>query len=149
MAAPSGSQSRLASGVTWQSAALLLWSSAPRLSRVLIVDDDPSILGLLGAIFRAAGFTVATAPDGLAALDSVRAAEPEVIVLDLEMPAMNGREFYRRLRADNFTMPVMILSAYNPRAAQLELGAQAYASKPFDPDQLVDSVRSLLEAAGG
>jgi len=107
------------------------------------------VLALLGAILRAAGFIVSTASDGFLALEAMESAEPHVILLDLEMPGMDGREFYRRLRAVNSATPVMILSAYNARAAQLELGAQAYTAKPFDPDQLVEAISGLLEATAG
>jgi CheY-like chemotaxis protein len=67
-----------------------------------------------------------------------------VIVLDLEMPVMNGRTFYRTARADGIVTPILILSAYGARDAKQELGAQAYVDKPFLPDQLLEAVRDIL-----
>jgi DNA-binding response OmpR family regulator len=75
----------------------------------MVVDDDRSLLSLL-LIFIEAGFDVVTCPDGQAALLEVDQDPPAAIVLDLEMPVMNGREFYRELRARSHAMPVLILS---------------------------------------
>jgi DNA-binding response OmpR family regulator len=131
---------------SWRSPVTRRWSSEATGGRVLLIDDDQSLLSLLAAIFRAAGFQVTSAADAMDGLEKVRTANPDVIVLDLEMPGMNGREFYRQLRAQDNQTPVLILSAYNARSAQLELGAQAYTSKPFDPDELVETVRGLIQA---
>lgn len=112
--------------------------------RVLVVDDDASILRLLRMIFREAEFDVATSSNGQEALESVERAEPGAIVLDLEMPVMDGRTFVRELRSRGYQTPVLILSAYGARQAQRELDAQGGIDKPFDPDAVVAAVASLL-----
>ena len=139
--------SRASIRTRWQSSVVKVWCSAPQRPRLLIVDDDRSLLSLLSVIFGAAGFDVATAADGAEALDAVTKDQPEAILLDLEMPGMNGRDLFRHLRGAGIDVPVLILSAYNARSAQLELGAEAYTAKPFDPDDLVQSVRSLLASS--
>jgi two-component system response regulator MprA len=112
--------------------------------RVLIVDDDPSILRMLRLVFLADGYDVSTATNGREALDAVDSAKPGAIVLDLEMPVMDGREFFRELRAKGDATPVLILSAYGAELARRELKAEAFVSKPFEPDYLVQEVEKLL-----
>ena len=115
-----------------------------RLPRVFIVDDDRSLLGLLRLIFQDADFEVNTYLDAQTALTELTSEDPDVIVLDLEMPVMNGRDFYRAMRGRGINTPVLILSAYGARAAQQELGADSYVDKPFTPEQLVEAVRALV-----
>lgn len=114
--------------------------------RVLVVDDDPSILRMLRIVFMGDGYDVTTATNGVEALDAVQKDAPGVIVLDLEMPLMDGREFFRELRSRGYEMPVLILSAYGAERARGELKAEAFVSKPFEPDYLVQEVQKLLEA---
>lgn len=116
-----------------------------RTCKVLIVDDDRALVGLLRVIFQESSFDVRTALDGKDALDQVDSFRPDVIVLDLEMPVMNGRAFFKELRARDVETPVLILSAYGARAAQAELGAEGYADKPFDPDDLVQTVLKIVK----
>ncbi|HEX5480093.1 MAG TPA: response regulator [Dehalococcoidia bacterium] len=111
---------------------------------VLVVDDDPAIVRLLKLTLRGGGFDVTGASNGEEALEEVDRHAPEAIVLDIDMPVMNGREFYERLRARHIHIPVVILSAYNPRRVQRELGAQAYIGKPFEPDELIDIVWRVM-----
>jgi CheY-like chemotaxis protein len=113
-------------------------------NRILIVDDDPNILRLLRAILRTGGFEVLTAPDATEALAMAERDPPDLIILDLLMPVMSGREFYRELRVRGIQSPVMIASAFGARSAQLELGAEASIEKPFDPDYLLEMVSRLL-----
>ncbi|MBF6600539.1 MAG: response regulator [Dehalococcoidia bacterium] len=113
-------------------------------AHVLIVDDDPSILRMLRIVFLGDGFEVTTATNGQEALNAVQERMPGVIVLDLEMPIMDGREFFRELRARGHAVPVLILSAYGAERARLELKAEAFVSKPFEPDYLVGEVQKLL-----
>lgn len=115
--------------------------------RVLIVDDDPSILRMLRLVFLADGYEVTTARNGEEALEALGASHPGAIVLDLEMPVMDGREFFRELRARGDQTPVLILSAYGAELARRELKAEAFVSKPFEPDYLVQEVEKLLERA--
>ena len=112
--------------------------------RVFIIDDDKSLLSLLKLIFEDAQFAVHTFLDATKALPQVGELKPDAIILDLEMPVMNGRAFYRALRADGHQTPVLILSAYGAKSAQAELGANAALDKPFEPDELVERTTTLI-----
>lgn len=116
----------------------------PSPHRVFIIDDDRSLLSLLKLIFEDARFSVRTYLDAQLALAEVTEHKPEVIILDLEMPVMNGRVFYRALREEGHQMPVLILSAYGAQAARSELGAEAAVDKPFEPEELVERASSLI-----
>ena len=111
---------------------------------VLIVDDDPAIVRMLRMMLRTNGFDVSEAYDGAEALETIEHHRPSAIILDVEMPVMDGRTFYRRLRQRGDDVPVVILSAGNARAVQRELGAQGYIAKPFGADDLVDAVNGVL-----
>ena len=112
---------------------------------VLVVDDDPSIRALTRSVLEDAGFEVRTASDGEIALDMVSASPPCLVILDLQMPVMDGRAFFRALRAAGHTMPVLLLSAYGADLARLELGAQAALAKPFDIDELLVRAQGLVQ----
>ena len=112
--------------------------------RILVVDDDVNLLRLLGMILRLAGYDVITTEDPVLSLDLAAKQNPDLIVLDLQMPKLDGRSVYRELRARGLDVPVMIASAYGARTAQIELGAQASIEKPFDPERLIEAVASLL-----
>jgi DNA-binding response OmpR family regulator len=109
----------------------------------LVVDDDAALLRLLSLSLRQSGFEVTTAVNGQEALDRLAQGRPDVIVLDLEMPVMDGRQFYREMRATGDGTPVLILSAFDARNAKNELGAEAYLNKPFDPDELAAMLLTL------
>ena len=111
---------------------------------VLAVDDDPAILALLKLTLADEGFTVTTAANGAEALASFDEVHPDIVVLDLEMPVMDGRAFYRTLRQRGEATPVLLLSAHGARAALRELGAEAAFEKPFDPYMLGRRLRSLV-----
>jgi len=100
---------------------------------------------MLRITMLSAGFSVDVAGDGEAALDQVARRPPDVIVLDLQMPGMDGRTFYRELRKRGNAAPVIILSAFGARGARRELDAQAHLEKPFDPDELVQVVQELID----
>jgi CheY-like chemotaxis protein len=129
--------------LTWKSSIAASWSSAIERKRLLIVDDDAALLNLLSALFSP-DFDVRTARDGREALAIVSRELPEAIVLDLEMPGMDGRSFYRELRARGLNTPVLLLSAYGARRARDELGAQGHVAKPFEPSALLDEVSRLI-----
>jgi len=112
---------------------------------ILVVDDDASIRALTASVLEDGGFTVRSAPNGSVALDVVRESAPCLVVLDLQMPEMDGRSFYRALRAAGFHTPVLLMSAHGARQAQSELGAEAAISKPFDIDDLLARTISLLK----
>ncbi len=116
-------------------------------ANVLIIDDDPAISRMLRLSLLGHGFTVRIAVHGQDGLERLDESEPDVIVLDLQMPVMDGRAFYRELRSRGFRTPVMILSAFGADKARAELGAESYLNKPFEPDELVDRVRSLVQKA--
>jgi len=113
-------------------------------SRILVVDDDVNLTRLLRAILRTSGFDVVTSGESTSGLTVAEQGAFDLIILDLRMPVMDGRTFYRELRAKGVQTPVVIASAYGARAAQAELGAQAAIEKPFDPDRLIDTVNRIL-----
>lgn len=108
---------------------------------VLVVDDDPEILEAICDILDAEGYRVAQARNGLEALDRVRAERPEVILLDLMMPVMDGHAFARALRArGNGAIPIVVISADGNAHRATALGARGFLSKPFDIDSLLFQV---------
>jgi CheY-like chemotaxis protein len=118
----------------------------PRGGTILAIDDDPALVRMLSLALRNCGFRVASASNGADAIGQIAAAAPDLIILDLAMPVMDGRAFYRALRGEGHATPVLVLSAHEARQAQIELGADAYLGKPFHPDDLVDLVQRLLHA---
>lgn len=112
--------------------------------RVLIVDDDAPLIRMLRLAMRDCGYRVDAEVNGRDALDHLHRTDADVIVLDLEMPVMDGREFYRALRAAGNRAPVLVLSAFDARRGQRELGADAYLNKPFNPVELTLKIRDLL-----
>ncbi|MEX0749912.1 MAG: response regulator [Dehalococcoidia bacterium] len=117
-------------------------------ARVLVIDDDAPMSRMIAMTLRSSGYDVSIASNGERGLEQVEAEHPDIIVLDLKMPVMDGHAFYRELRQRGFDMPVMIVSAHGARQAQRELDAQAAINKPFSPDALSDKVEELLTAAG-
>jgi DNA-binding response OmpR family regulator len=117
---------------------------------ILVVDDDPVIQKLLEVNFEMEGYQVETASDGEEALATVASQHPDVVVLDVMMPKVDGIEVLRRIKADaaTATVPVLLLSARAQAKdinAGIEAGADAYMTKPFDPVELLDRVASLLK----
>jgi DNA-binding response OmpR family regulator len=115
---------------------------------VLVVDDDAVILKLLQVNFELEGYEVLAAPDGSAALRLARGEGPDVVVLDVMMPGIDGLEVARRLRTDPVTagIPILLLSA-KAQAADIAAGlelADDYMTKPFDALELLDRVTALL-----
>ena len=117
--------------------------------RVLIVDDDRNLSLLVATTLRMGGLEVTTATDGVGAFEMLDREDIDAIVLDLRMPGMDGRTFYRELRARGHQAPVLIASAFGARAAQLELGAQGALEKPFDPERLLDVVLGIIQYQDG
>ena len=111
--------------------------------RVLVVDDDQALLRMIRLSMTFDGFDVAIAQDGIAALEQLDAAEFDVIVLDLEMPRMDGRTFFHEMTSRGHRPKVVILSAYGAEEAQRELKIAAAVPKPFDPDDLIETVRRV------
>ncbi len=114
--------------------------------RVLVVDDDPTVSEVVGRYLEHAGFAVAVVADGRLALDRALADPPDLVVLDLMLPGLDGLEVFRRLRAQA-PVPVVMLTALgdeSDRLVGLELGADDYVTKPFSPRELVLRVQSVL-----
>ena len=116
---------------------------------VLIADDDPDILGLVSLRLKKAGYGVVTAENGRAALDAMREHRPQVAIVDMRMPEMDGLELIRQIRSDEQSggMTVIALSARVREvnvAAALEAGADDYVEKPFSPKKLVELIGSKL-----
>jgi DNA-binding response OmpR family regulator len=115
--------------------------------RVLLIDDDPGVRQLLTLALQTGGVETSAAADGIDALLQLERWRPDVIVLDLRMPRMDGREFHARMRALGHRMPVLILSSDRPATAARQLEAASYLGKPFHPDQLVAKIRQLAPSA--
>lgn len=114
--------------------------------RILVVDDDPQISGLLKRGLAYEGYTVDTAGDGQEALAKARQNEPDLVILDVLMPGMDGFEVARRLRQGS-RVPILMLTAKGmvaDKVAGLDAGADDYIVKPFDFDELLARVRALL-----
>jgi DNA-binding response OmpR family regulator len=110
--------------------------------RVLVVDDEPMLRDTLGQTLSAEGYVVDLAVDGETALERIRAARPDAILLDLMMPGMNGRQFLQALRDDDAykNVPVMIMTAVHGLEISATLGASEVVFKPFDVDDLLNKV---------
>ncbi|HEY8694117.1 MAG TPA: response regulator transcription factor, partial [Chloroflexota bacterium] len=125
-----------------------------RKPRVLLADDERAITDELVPLLERSGFQVAVAHDGRQALELLASYRPDLVVLDVVMPAMDGREVCRQLRAGgNWTPIIMLTRVGSPgeRAMSLNEGADDYLNKPFDPFELVARIRAVLRRgrAGG
>lgn len=121
------------------------------MSKVLVVDDVPSELEMIGRILQNDGLEVLRAGDGEQAIACIRETPPDIVVLDVVMPRMNGFEVIREIRSDEKTarLPVVFCTQKNTqidRSWGMDLGADAYLSKPFEPQQLIEIIRRLLDA---
>ncbi|MBK9007291.1 MAG: Alkaline phosphatase synthesis transcriptional regulatory protein PhoP [Anaerolineales bacterium] len=119
-------------------------------STILLADDDPTIADSLAPFLERAGFHVLVVSDGITALDKAQAHHPELIILDVLMPRMDGRETLRRLRKLNIWTPTILLTKVgeaSERALALEEGADDYLNKPFDPHELLARIRAVLRRA--
>jgi DNA-binding response OmpR family regulator len=119
-------------------------------STLLLADDDPTIADSLAPFLERAGFHVLVVSDGVSALEKVQAHHPELIILDVLMPRMDGRETLRRLRKSKIWTPTILLTQVgeaSERALALEEGADDYLNKPFDPHELLARIRAVLRRA--
>jgi len=120
-------------------------------ARILIVDDEPSILATMAPLLRGRGYEVSTATTGHAALDGVDRQPPQLIILDLGLPDMDGVEVCRRLR-EGRAIPILVLSARGAeqdKVAALDAGADDYVTKPFGAEELLSRVRVALRRTDG
>ncbi|MDI2125226.1 response regulator transcription factor [Yinghuangia seranimata] len=116
-------------------------------AKVLVVDDEPAVREALESSLRYEGYTVLLAPDGLAALEAVERDTPDLVILDVLMPRMDGLTAARRLRGRGETVPILMLTARDAvgdRVTGLDAGADDYLVKPFELDELFARVRALL-----
>lgn len=117
---------------------------------ILLVDDDEAIRTNLAAYLERGGFRVSVAPEGRTALTMLAAEPPDLAVLDVLMPFVDGREVLRTIRRSGSALPVILLTAVgesDERAAALEEGADDYLNKPFDPQELAARIRAILRRA--
>jgi two-component system OmpR family response regulator len=121
-------------------------------ARILVVDDEPYIADLLATGLRFVGFDVRTAGGGLEALTHVREWKPDLLVLDVMMPDVDGFEVTRRLRGEGRRTPVLFLTARDSteaKVAGLTIGGDDYVTKPFSLEEVVARVRALLRRGWG
>ena len=126
-------------------------TSAPAEARLLVVDDEPNIVELLSASLRYAGFDVASALNGREALKAVRDFRPDLLVLDVMMPDLDGFGLLRRLRSDGSRLPVLFLTARDgteDKVTGLTLGGDDYVTKPFSLEEVHARIRAILRRNG-
>jgi len=123
-------------------------SDCLRHPRVLVADDDPIIRRTIELILRHRGYRVLTAGDGAEALVRIAEDSPDILVLDLLMPVLNGWEVMQRLRDSGIEIPVVIASSVDQTIACIEApGGAAYLTKPFRPGDLVNAVSQAVACA--
>lgn len=115
-------------------------------SRILLIDDEPALLDAVGYSLRREGYTVEAIADGAAAMSAARATSPDLVVLDVMLPGVDGLQICRALRAES-TVPILLLSARGEevdRVVGLEVGADDYLTKPFAMRELLARIRAML-----
>jgi two-component system, OmpR family, alkaline phosphatase synthesis response regulator PhoP len=120
------------------------------LKKILVVDDEPQIVKILRAYLENAGYQVISAADGGAAISSFRQNRPDFVILDLNLPVIDGVEVCRTMRKES-NIPIMMLTARvdeTDRLIGLEIGADDYVIKPFSPREVVARVRTIFRRAG-
>lgn len=119
--------------------------------KILLIDDEPEIVEICRDYFKSAGYDVVTANNGVNGLQSARREKPDLIVLDLMMPEMDGLDFCREIRRDS-NVPIIMLTARveeTDKLIGLELGADDYITKPFSPRELVARAKVVLRRVAG
>lgn len=122
------------------------------MATILLVDDEAAITDNLAPLLRRAGFDVVVAESGDDALRRVRAIAPDLVVLDVLLPGLDGRAVLRQLRQEHRPVPIILLTQVGEsgeRAMALEEGADDYLNKPFDPQELVARIRAVLRRRPG
>jgi DNA-binding response OmpR family regulator len=122
------------------------------MEKILIIEDDKTLHKPLQRAFEAEGYSPDFASDGAAGLEAFRAASPVMVVLDLQLPKVHGREVCRTLKKESPNLPIIILSASTDeidKVLLLELGADDYITKPFSPKELMARVHAVLRRTHG
>ena len=123
----------------------MVFRTLPKKPVVLVVDDDPDVRGILGMLLDRDGFEVVTAIDGAAALEHVTDERLSLIVLDLQMPRLDGDQFRRVYQERGGHAPILLVTAAAVSPSDLErLGVSAYVAKPFDIETLLETVHGLI-----
>ena len=126
-------------------------SRAPAEARLLVVDDEPNIVELLSASLRYAGFEVETASSGTQAVEVARRFAPDLLILDVMMPGMDGFDVVKRLRSGGNRYPVLFLTARDAtedKVTGLTLGGDDYVTKPFSLEEVIARIRAILRRSG-
>jgi len=121
-------------------------------ARILVAEDDPDIASLLGHYLQRAGFEADLVPSGSEVLPRIRKAPPDLLLLDIMLPGLDGLEVCRAVRSDEHTaaIPIIMVTAKaeeSDRIVGLELGADDYITKPFSPNEVIARIRALLRRA--
>jgi two-component system OmpR family response regulator len=119
---------------------------------VLVVDDEPNITDLVATALRYEGFEVGTAASGRAALTEVESARPDLLVLDVMLPDLDGFEVARRIRQDGRRVPILFLTARDAtedKVRGLTLGGDDYVTKPFSLEEVIARIRAVLRRTRG
>jgi len=150
---PGGNRFASALGQWYNDAARSISTDSKELSdqamRILIVDDDPPSVKMIGFLLREEGYTILTASSGPEALRLLNEEMPDLVILDVMMPGMDGLEVCRRIRRST-DLPIIFLSARgeaSDRVAGLDVGADDYLPKPFEPSELLARVRAVMRRA--
>src|SRR5574339_852352 len=116
------------------------------MTKILVVDDEPSVTNLVSAYLKAEGYEVFTAADGNAGLKAARAFKPDLIILDLMLPGMDGIELLARLRRESDVYVIMLTARTDEtdKIVGLSVGADDYVTKPFSPRELTARVKAAL-----
>src|SRR4051794_16395705 len=125
-------------------------TSDPRASLVMVVEDDPAIAQMVSLELELSGYRTHVERDGLAALEAVRRERPDVVLLDIGLPGLDGIQVCRRLRAAGDWTPILFVTARDDevdRVVGLELGADDYVTKPFSPREVMARIGSVLRRA--
>jgi DNA-binding response OmpR family regulator len=121
------------------------------MERILVVEDDRAVQRALARLLESEGYSVESSFDGTTGLESFKMAPPSLVILDLRLPGISGRELCRAMKESVSTLPVIVLSAasdVSDKVLLLELGADDYVTKPFSPRELLARVRGALRRTG-
>lgn len=130
----------------WQGCLKGIMPDNPRL-KILVIDDEKMVSELIKAKLEREGFEVALAGDGLEGLKAIPSVRPDLIILDILMPRMDGFQFYKELKQNEETrhIPVLVMTARGAMRDSFEgLGVESFLSKPFEPDELIDQINKVL-----